>query len=841
MSVKRKLTLSFMGISILVILMGSVGVINLYKVDNSLKNITEKNLPQKQLISESILLMEKSISDIKSYVLSYTKNDQIIQNVMNNLTTLEQNLQNIDTKDIELTKNLLLDTKNLKTVINELVTVHNQKLGLYFIFNSKLYNVETFFYHLRDDNQAEFSTWYETHSIKNKRIKKYIDQFSKAYDLKDINKQKKYSKKIIKTSSRTIAMIKNSEKINFDTLIESSKKIVISLNHIDKNIQKELKDSQNDIVSVISNGKLFNILLTVIALSIGMLISFFASRNIINALNQFQVGLEDFFLFLQNKKNNVEKINIGSKDEFGEMAQSLNENISISAKLHQEIYDLNHNLEQKIENRTEELQKKSNHIEQLLDNAEEGFLSFGKDLIVDSEYSKECVNIFNNVIDGQNILNLLFEKQKDQELFEKVIIDLFNPKLKERRKKVLIELLPKELHIHEKFIKIQYKVISEDTVMLILVDITEKKKLEEKIEEEKNILKMIVSVVSDIREFKEIANEYFVFCDSVKEYNLEEKTFLNDVVEYYRMIHTFKGNFAQKDLVYIVPKLHEYESKINAIVKDPNRKFNEFKELIKTSNIKDWIYEDIVVIDDVLDHKILDKDDTINVPISLICKIEEELKLILNYTNDQREIAYKKLLDDVLSMRKTSLYDMMKNYPKVVAQLSKRLDKKLYPMKIVGGESLFVNNNIAPFIKSLIHIFRNSVDHGIESLEERVVLNKNETATISCDIEYETDHIIINIIDDGKGIDTNIIKQKAIEKNIFTLEQLDMMQEKELLMILFSDTFSTKDHATEISGRGIGLGAVRGEIEKLKGEIEILTSISKGTTFKFIIPKESII
>jgi len=563
--------------------------------------------------------------------------------------------------------------------------------------------------------------------------------------------------------------------------------------------------------------------------------------TVLRPLEKLEKGLNSFFQYLQNKSDNVEKIEIKTNDEFGKMGKSLNENIAVTAKLHEEIYQLNLNLEEKIAKRTHQLKEKTEQISQLLDNAEEGFLSFGQTLLVDSEYSKECEYIFQKVINDENIINLLFTKEgEEKELFTKVMNDIFNPKLKKRKKEVFLQLLPKEFSILNNYIKVEYKIISPEKLMLILVDITEKKKLQEKIELEKNILKMIVSVVSDIQEFKDLVHEYYTFCESTKDYIGSEKRFLNDIIEYYRMIHTFKGNFAQKDLVYIVPMLHQYESKINNLIKNPNRTFEQFKELIQSDDISKWLDKDIEVLNTILDHKILDKDDTISVPISLVCKIEEEVKLILHYTKDKRDITYEDLLEDVASMRKRTLYDLLKSYPKSVEQLAKRLNKKIYQMQVVGGENIFVSNKVNYFIKSLIHIFRNSIDHGIETLQERIALNKDESATISCDIQNNENSVIINIVDDGRGIDTGIIKQKALEKGIFTEDEIANMSRSEILMTIFKDTFSTKEEITQLSGRGVGLAAVKGEIEKLDGSIEIDTTPEKGTTFKFTIPLKSI-
>ncbi len=605
--------------------------------------------------------------------------------------------------------------------------------------------------------------------------------------------------------------------------------------------QIELNNQEQDIfINKVAQQRMYvNFSITLVVLVMLLLTIYI---TVIKPLKQLELGLASFFNYLQNKTDNVKRIEITTNDEFGNMGRELNENIAVTAKLHEEIHQLNYNLEEKITQRTIELEQKSKQIAELLNNAEEGFLSFGKNLLVDEQYSKECENIFQEKIASKNIADLLFKEDgEDKTLFLKVMNDAFDPKIKQKRKEVLLHLMAKEMKISGNYVKVEYKLISEDTMMLILVDITEKKRLEKKIQLEQKILKMIVSVVGDIKEFKELVNEYYTFCDTKEHFIQDEKTFMNGIIEYYRIIHTFKGNFAQKELVYIVPKLHSYEAKLNVLVKDSNRSFDEFKEMVLQNDLRTWLDKDIETINSILDQKLLEEDDTISVPESLVYKLEQDVQEIMSYPKDKRNITYEDLLEDVTSIRKRSLNLLMKSYAKSVEKLAKRLDKKLYPIEVVGAEELYVTQEIDPFIKSLTHIFRNSLDHGIESIDMRIEHGKDEKATINCDIEENDQDVVINIIDDGKGIDPELIKEKAIQKGLYTQEEIEKMDHHSILMIIFSDTFTTKEKATEISGRGVGLGAVKAEVEKLGGSIKIDTTPYKGTAFSFTIPLKSII
>lgn len=176
---------------------------------------------------------------------------------------------------------------------------------------------------------------------------------------------------------------------------------------------------------------------------------------------------------------------------------------------------------------------------------------------------------------------------------------------------------------------------------------------------------------------------------------------------------------------------------------------------------------------------------------------------------------------------------MFNSYSKLVDQLSSQLNKHIYPLDIIVNRDLLVKDEMKPFIKSLIHIFRNCVDHGIETMEERFEKDKDEIGTISCSIYEEDENLHIIIADDGRGINIEKLKQKAESLGIDT----SSMGRKELLDLIFEDKLSTADKISTISGRGVGMSVVKDELLQLNGKVNITTQEEKGTTFEFVIPK----
>lgn len=136
-------------------------------------------------------------------------------------------------------------------------------------------------------------------------------------------------------------------------------------------------------------------------------------------------------------------------------------------------------------------------------------------------------------------------------------------------------------------------------------------------------------------------------------------------------------------------------------------------------------------------------------------------------------------------------------------------------------------------------IFRNAVAHGLETMEERVNAGKEEQGKISCDIQTIEEEIVVTVKDDGRGIDGSHMKKIAVEKGILDKAAAQASSDEEAQKLIFADGFSSTVCADEISGRGVGLYAVRKEIEKLGGQIEVSSSVGIGTTFRFVLPLQA--
>lgn len=193
------------------------------------------------------------------------------------------------------------------------------------------------------------------------------------------------------------------------------------------------------------------------------------------------------------------------------------------------------------------------------------------------------------------------------------------------------------------------------------------------------------------------------------------------------------------------------------------------------------------------------------------------------------------LQDAVMKLRMQPVKKVFSKFPRIVRDLAKKLNKKVN--LVLEGEDTEIDRSILDKLEDpLIHLVRNAIDHGIEPPEERVKSGKPEIGTVKLSAYQEGDRIIIAIEDDGKGIDVEKVKKKAIEKGLITPEQAENISDKEAFELLFMPGFSTAEQVSDVSGRGVGMDVVASTIHSLRGTIEVESELGEGTKFIMKLP-----
>jgi two-component system, chemotaxis family, sensor kinase CheA len=193
------------------------------------------------------------------------------------------------------------------------------------------------------------------------------------------------------------------------------------------------------------------------------------------------------------------------------------------------------------------------------------------------------------------------------------------------------------------------------------------------------------------------------------------------------------------------------------------------------------------------------------------------------------------LQKSVMKIRMVPVEQLFRRFPRIVRDVAKQRNKTI-TVEMAGQNTDLDKSILDALAEPLAHLIRNAADHGIESGQERTAAGKLATGAITLDAYHEGDQVVIEVSDDGRGIDREKVLRRAIENGIVKSDDVTRMNEEEIHHLLFTPGFSTADQITEISGRGVGLDVVKAALDNLKGSIEIESAPGKGTTFRLMVP-----
>jgi two-component system chemotaxis sensor kinase CheA len=284
------------------------------------------------------------------------------------------------------------------------------------------------------------------------------------------------------------------------------------------------------------------------------------------------------------------------------------------------------------------------------------------------------------------------------------------------------------------------------------------------------------------------------------------------------------------------------EAKESAPAKKPAPKKPQAKKAApakKGSSIEQTIRVEVKRLDDLMNligELVLGKNRLIKIYDDVEERYEGEQFLEeLNQVVSSISIVTTDLQIAVMKTRMLPIAKVFNKFPRMVRDLSRELGKSI-ELEITGEETELDKSIVEEIGDPLVHIIRNSCDHGIEEPSVRATTNKPEKGLIELKAYHEGNHIVIEITDDGKGLDPDLLKMKAMEKGLITEREADAMSDKEAFNLIFKPGFSMAKQVTNVSGRGVGMDVVRTNIEKLNGIIDIDSELGRGTVIKLKIP-----
>ncbi|MRR49987.1 MAG: chemotaxis protein CheA [Rhodocyclaceae bacterium] len=207
----------------------------------------------------------------------------------------------------------------------------------------------------------------------------------------------------------------------------------------------------------------------------------------------------------------------------------------------------------------------------------------------------------------------------------------------------------------------------------------------------------------------------------------------------------------------------------------------------------------------------------------------------LDQAVSQLDLLVSDLQNAVMKTRMQPIGRLFQKYPRIARDLARNLGKDV-ELLLIGEETEIDKTMIEDLSDPIIHLIRNAVDHGVEPTEDRRAAGKPEKSQVRLEARQEGDHIVLIVADDGRGMNPEKLRAKALEKGLITDEEANIMDERQSFNLVFLPGFSTKDVASDVSGRGVGMDVVKTNIGKLNGSIDIKSSPGKGTTFVISLP-----
>lgn len=502
--------------------------------------------------------------------------------------------------------------------------------------------------------------------------------------------------------------------------------------------------------------------------------------------------------------NRSVRVDIASGDELEVLGGSFNRMVEDLDASYTQLEEMNRTLEQKVEDRTAELGRKNRDMRLVLDNVDQGFVTLQPDGTMAVERSRvvdewfgattEAMKFSDYMARHSRAFGLEFELAWDQVVCGYLPLE------------VTIDQLPRQLLLNQRTFSFRYlpffKGSDLEGTLLVIADITERLAKERDDADQNELMQGFKRLMLDRSGFSSFLRDATEMIESIC------STVEQDPVQLKRTLHTLKGNSAVMGLVVVARLCHALEDQLT----DTGTMSEETLDELTTrwNNIMDHISSFVG----------RDKQRVIEVPQAEYAAMISRLSA---------ESGRSDVLNELLSWQLEPVERAFERLAEQGRALAKRLDKGDLEVVIEGNGVRLDPDTWAPFFSSLVHVIRNSVDHGIEVPTERQTARKR-AATLLFKAQAGEDCLIFELGDDGRGIDWKKIAAKAEARGIPHRTQRDLVE------ALLLDGISTKEEVSETSGRGVGMSAIFQRIEAMDGTLDVRSSPGKGTTWVIRFP-----
>ncbi|MEK6773436.1 MAG: ATP-binding protein [Bdellovibrionota bacterium] len=491
-----------------------------------------------------------------------------------------------------------------------------------------------------------------------------------------------------------------------------------------------------------------------------------------------------------------------------------------------ELQNYSKNLENIVAQRTQQISELNTTMMALLDSLNEGFFIFNEHGDCLPVFSKACETILETRPAGKKIWDVLKLAPNKVEGLKRWMTTLFSEMLPFED---LIPLGPGSyVHSLGKKIKIEYFPLREENrkikgVVVMASDITDLVQAQLDTENEKARVRLVLQIIQNKKHIagfvKELESWFALLNQQVQSGNQDV-----DIDTIKRALHTIKGNASQYSIKELIDLAHVAEEKVSTASQSEWMIFLSecvSKMQIHFSEFLSLAEEIVGPCSDYSERKI----EVFESDLNEICDI-------LNFWSKGHYLAWK-IQDQYLSLHLHSLFEP---FNQVIQQTAHQLHKQVHPLKI-SGENIVLNNlDLSNLFSTLVHCFRNSIDHGLELPDVRKAGGKPVAGLIEVTTQVieknQKKYLFFQIQDDGAGISPHKIREKLKSRSI----NVDHESDDQVIQHIFDSAFSTSTEITEISGRGVGLDAVKAAVENLSGQVHVKSKPLQGSLFEFLIP-----
>lgn len=571
-----------------------------------------------------------------------------------------------------------------------------------------------------------------------------------------------------------------------------------------------------------------------ILFGIAIIIGVFLSSGITKPISQLALTAETI------SKGNygvTTELNVGGEvgslsNSFDQMSLKIKETIDDLIYANQQLDYMNKNLENLVEQRTKELKEAHSYLDAMINSFDQGLLVFDKGFVCNPVYTKVCESHFDIMPGGKNFLDILqIGEENKRSTFERWKDNLFQELIPFES---IAELGPDRLVRGEdgsedfKFISLKYFPMRGENnevsnVVVVATDTTKEVSAQIKLKQEREEIQRIVNIIENKEQFVSFMSDF----EAMNKYLAGISSGQNKVkVENIKsLLHSMKGSAGVYHLGGIYDRIDQLEEKIQDIPEDQLLSVLP-SELQKISGFVSSEIKDLKIrIKSFLGDQMVDGIRRYDKRLDHINIVREKLK------TENRNVI-RQAFD--LYIFKIEVAQLLRAYINMVSDLGVILGKELKPLLFEGGNTRVHPTAYESLLNSFSHIFRNIVDHGIEEPYEREKNKKDIEGTILVKVSKDTAGLMIEISDDGRGIDFEKIRNRLIDLNY--PGDVSSKPDNEIIQYIFDEGFSTKNISTDISGRGVGLYAVKTEVLKLKGKILVTSVKGKGTKFTIKVP-----